>query len=212
MNNFYLLTFIILLISFLLSIIDMLDKNNTDKLYGDFKPNTSDKTITRKFFWYFSQITYQSQILLLVYFGIKLFSKTNMDFMFKIIAPISLTVTIQYLLLLYPKRKPVNNKKGIHTFSFISFVPHILNFFIIFIELNNIKTYHLNETFLYLFYCVFILLSVYVNYIIRKVWTYNLLDLTKVKGKKLFGYSIIILQVSSFILYYLHKLKIKYKI
>jgi len=195
--NAYLLIFIILISSIIFSIIDLFDIRNGDNYLVDFYPKSLDRNNKKKILWYFSQITYQVQILLCVYFGLRLFTGHNYDIFYKIIAPISLLVSIIFFGLLYPKT-------GIHKMVYSNIISHGFNSLVILLELSVIKSYKFKE----IFYCLsatipslFILIY---NYNIRKIWTYNLLNIQNINGRKIISKSIILVLVLSSILKLVH--------
>ena len=102
MDKFRISAFVIILITIILSLYKTLTQNNSESA-NDYHPDTKDKNITNKIMWYFSQITYQSEFLILIYFGLRIFTKYKFDILFATIAPYCLTKNIHYFYLLYPK-------------------------------------------------------------------------------------------------------------
>jgi len=207
-NPFYILTNSFLLISVFLSFTSCLDKKNKNSYANDFYPNTKDKKNYRKIIWYFSQLTYQTQIILTIYFLLK-FKKINFSFnhlLFKIIAPACLCVNIQYFLILFPKRKKNDGTQfDIHDMEYNSIVPHLLDSIIIFIELLHLENFHLKHIFLYLYYLIFAISFTLFNKFIRNQWTYNLLILNKMSGWELLIKSTFLMQLISYLLFIIHK-------
>ena len=70
----------------------------------DYFPTTLDKNKYKKILWYFSHFTFSNSVSLLLYFTLKMF-EFNTNELFIAIAPISLSVNLNYFLILYPKKK-----------------------------------------------------------------------------------------------------------
>ena len=200
--NAYLLVCILLFLSIYFSFIDLFDKKNDDNYTQDFFPKTRDCSKFKKFVWYFSQITYQVQLLLFIYFLMRFFGKRN-DTFYKIIAAPSLIVSLNYFMILYPSLR--KKKLGIHKFTYTNMVSHLFNSIIILMELKSIKRFKFVEV----FYCLPIILislcSILYNYNVRKIWTYNLLNIKKKFGRKIILQSVSMTLFLSFILMLIHK-------
>ena len=91
----------IMFISTVLSLYKTFDLKKNDI---DFFRQTIDKYTYKKIIWYFSHFTFSNSIFLLTYYGFKLFDY-NMNNLFISIAPISISVNLNYFLVLYPKKK-----------------------------------------------------------------------------------------------------------
>ena len=199
----------LLLLSFSiwLSLWQTLDsKNNSKYVANDFSPTTGIKPLHNKILWYISQITYQTQFMLWLYFMLQIFSLEPNGSeialnIFHIFAPICITVNVQYFLLLFPKMK---NKNGIpmklYDLSFSSIIPHLLDTFLILMELYNINSYDWNDTLQHLVFLPPTIVIVLFNYIIRGVWSYDLIKLNELRGWKLVGSTVVMNQIFSLIL------------
>ena len=161
----------------------------------DYYPTTLDKYKSRKLLWYFSHFTFSNGIFLLSYFGYKLFSD-NYNIYFITIAPISLSVNINYFLILYPKK----NIK-LYELPYYSFSLHFMTLFIIFNELQYIKYNSIYEIFYYNYFILYGALITFFNFYIRKVWTYGIVNLYTLKGWGLFFHFSFISLFSSSMLY-----------
>ena len=198
--NAYLIIFILLFFSITLSFLELFDYRNNDNYVGDLYPKSQDCTLFKKMVWYFSQVTYQIQLLLAIYFGMRLLGYKN-DIFYKMIAAPSLLVSVQYFLLLNPKIK----LKDLHKFTYCNIISHLFNSLIILMELKSIKTFRFIEAF-YCFPIIIIsLLIIQYNYSIRKIWTYNLLNIKTKLGKKKLLSSISMTLLLSLILMFIHK-------
>ena len=113
------------------------------------------------------------------------------------VAPLGLTVSVLYFYFLYPKQ----NQK-IHQLSFSNFFSHFMIIFLIFGEFIYIKDYRFKET----TYCfIFILTSlcaIYINYVLRGVWSYNLVKLDRYSGWDLISKTTIIMYLFSLMFYF----------
>lgn len=165
----------------------------------DFYPTTLDKNIYRKILWYFSQITYSSNFFLLIYFILKIF-KFDTNILFKIIAPICLSVNLNYFLVLYPKK----NIK-LYEIPFHSLVLHFMTTFIIINELKYITYTSFNDVLQYNYFVLYGILITILNYNVRGIWSYGISNLFTKKGWKFFFQFNIISFISSLFLY-LYKL------
>lgn len=165
----------------------------------DFYPTTLDKNIYRKILWYFSQITYSSNFFLLIYFILKIF-KFDTNILFKIIAPICLSVNLNYFLVLYPKK----NIK-LYEIPFHSLVLHFMTTFIIINELKYITYNSFNDVLQYNYFVLYGIIITILNYNVRGIWSYGISNLFTKKGWKFFFQFNIISFISSLFLY-LYKL------
>mgnify|MGYP001023910423 CR=1 FL=1 len=165
----------------------------------DFYPTTLDKNIYRKILWYFSQITYSSNFFLLIYFILKIF-KFDTNILFKIIAPICLSVNLNYFLVLYPKK----NIK-LYEIPFHSLVLHFMTTFIIINELKYITYNSFNDVLQYNYFVLYGIIITILNYNVRGIWSYGVSNLFTKKGWKFFFQFNIISFISSLFLY-LYKL------
>jgi hypothetical protein len=161
----------------------------------DYFPTTSDKTKTRKILWYLSHFTYSNSIFLVTYFFLKIFY-SNLNIYFICIAPISLSVNLNYFLILYPKRKI-----KLYELSYSSFTNHFMTTFIVLNEIKYINYYSFYDIFYYNYFILYGILITFLNYYIRNVWTYGILDLYSIKGWKLFLQFNIVSFISSLSLY-----------
>lgn len=165
----------------------------------DFYPTTLDKNIYRKILWYFSQITYSSNFFLLIYFILKIF-KFDTNILFIIIAPICLSVNLNYFLVLYPKK----NIK-LYEIPFHSLVLHFMTTFIIINELKYITYNSFSDVLQYNYFVIYGILITILNYNVRGIWSYGISNLFTKKGWKFFfQFNIISFILSLFL--YLYKL------
>lgn len=152
---------------------------NTDENEIDYFPTTLDKYIHRKILWYFSHFTYSNSIILLSYFTLKAFNY-NCNELFVIIAPISMSVNLNYFIVLYPKK----NIK-LYELSYHSFVQHFMTTFIILNELQFVE-YSSNDILKYNYFIFYGFSMTIFNYYIRNIWTYGIANLYSYRGWKLF--------------------------
>jgi len=202
---FYLIGSIFLFINIILSFISTFQtKNNT----SDFFPNEGlyygklihDDSFVDKICWYFSQLTHHTIFLLFTYFFMALLNVKSEKF-FKMIAPLSLSVSVLYFYFLYPKQK-----LKIHQLSFSSFFSHFMIIFLIFGEFIYIKDYQFCETSNCLVFIISALLCVSINYCLRGVWSYNLVKLDRFSGWKLVSETVLMMYGFS-VMFYLFKYK-----
>ena len=189
-NNF--LPTSIILISNVLSLYKTFDLSNNEI---DYFPTTLDINIYRKILWYFSQFTFSNSIFLLLYFMFKIL-QFNTDKLFIIISPISISINLNYFLILYPKKYI-----RLYELPFYSFVQHFMTTFIILDELQYIEYNNLYEIFYYNYFILYGILITYFNYYVRGFWTYGIANLYTYKGWKLFLQFNIISFISSLFLY-----------
>jgi hypothetical protein len=117
------------------------------------------------------------------------------------VAPLALTVSVLYFYFLYPKQQ-----LKIHQLSFSNFFSHFMIIFLVFGELMYITEYTLAETTNCFIFILTSLSFVLINYLLRGVWSYNLVKLDRFSGWKLVSETIIIMYLFSLMFYV-----IKYK-
>ena len=202
---FYLIATIFLFITIILSIVSTFNIKNNG---ADFFPvgglyneqSIIDNTIVDKLCWYFSQLTHHTLFLLFTYFTMALLNVKSEKF-FKMVAPLALTVSVLYFYFLYPKQQ-----LKIHQLSFSNFFSHFMIIFLVFGELMYINEYTLAETTNCFIFILTSLSFVLINYLLRGVWSYNLVKLDRFSGWKLVASTILIMYAFSFMFYI-----IKYK-
>ena len=202
---FYLIATIFLFITIILSFVATF---NTKTNGSDFFPSGGiynektviDITIVDKLCWYFSQLTHHTIFLLFTYFAMALLNIKSEKF-FKMVAPLALTVSVLYFYFLYPKQQ-----LKIHQLSFSSFFSHFMIIFLVFGELMYIKEYALSETTNCFIFILTSLAFVLINYLLRGVWSYNIIKLDRFSGWKLVASTILIMYAFSLMFYI-----IKYK-
>ena len=202
---FYLIATIFLFVTIVLSVISTF---NTTSNKSDFFPigglyneqTIHDNTIVDKLCWFFSQLTHHTVILLFTYFAMALLNIKSEKF-FKMVAPLALTVSVLYFYFLYPKQQ-----LKIHQLSFSNFFSHFMIIFLVFGELMYITEYTLAETTNCFIFILTSLSFVLINYLLRGVWSYNLVKLDRCSGWKLVASTILIMYAFSFMFYI-----IKYK-
>ena len=203
MDKFRISAFVITLITILLSIYKIFTQNNSE-CPNDYFPDTKDKNIANKIMWYFSQITYQSELLLLIYFGLRIFTKYKFDILFATIAPYCLTKNIHYFYLLYPKyAKKLNTNLSKLDYSNLSV--HLIDTIFIILESISIA-YKFNYIFLHLIYTVVAVMITLLNKYVRNTWSYNFINLNNIDGWSYIYSYILINQIFSFFLYFINKL------
>ena len=146
----------------------------------DYFPTTYDKYKYKKILWYFSHFTYSNTIFLLSYFTLKTFDINVNDF-YITIAPVTLSINLNYFLILYPKK----NIK-IYELPYSSLVQHFMTTFIVFNELKYIEYNSFYDIFSYNYFILYGILITFFNYYIRGVWTYGIANMYTKKGWKLF--------------------------
>jgi hypothetical protein len=202
---FYLIATIFLFITIVLSFVSTFSAKNNG---ADFFPSGGiycdkpiiDNTIVDKLCWYFSQLTHHTIFLLFTYFAMALLNIKSEKF-FKMVAPLALTVSVLYFYFLYPKQQ-----LKIHQLSFTSFFSHFMIIFLVFGELMYINEYTLSETTNCFIFILTSLSFVLINYLLRGVWSYNIIKLDRFSGWKLIATTILIMYAFSFMFYI-----IKYK-
>jgi len=206
---FYLIGTIFLFITICLSFVSAFHANNNG---ADFFPNEAiikgkvihDKSFADKLCWYFSQLTHHTIFLLFTYFVMALLNIKS-DKFFKMVAPLALTISVLYFYFLYPRQK-----LKIHQLSFCSFFSHFMIIFLVFGEFMYIPSYELHETTNCFVFILSGLLCVTINYLLRGVWSYNLIKLDQYSGWKLVAETILIMYSFS-MMFYLFKYK-KFKL
>jgi hypothetical protein len=202
---FYLIGAIFLFITICLSLVSTFHTNNNG---SDFFPNEAiikgklihDKSFADKLCWYFSQLTHHTIFLLFTYFVMALLNIKS-DKFFKMVAPLALTISVLYFYFLYPKQK-----LKIHQLSFSNFFSHFMIIFLVFGEFMYIPSYELHETTNCFVFILSGLLCVTINYLLRGVWSYNLIKLDQYSGWKLVAETILIMYCFS-MMFYLFKYK-----
>lgn len=202
---FYLIATIFLFVTIILSVISTFNiKNNGSDFFpvGGLYNEQSiiDNTVVDKLCWYFSQLTHHTIFLLFTYFIMALLNVKSEKF-FKMVAPLALTVSVLYFYFLYPKQQ-----LKIHQLSFSNFFSHFMIIFLVFGELMYITEYTLAETTNCFIFILTSLSFVLINYLLRGVWSYNLVKLDRFSGWKLVASTILIMYSFSFMFYI-----IKYK-
>lgn len=204
---FYFISSVFLFITIILSLMTAINSNEN---YSDFFPNAGkyyemsihDNTIVDKLCWYFSQITHHTIILLFFYFFLAFINHKSEKF-FKMVAPLALTISVLYFVLLYPRQN-----LQLHQLSFCNFFSHFMIIFLVFGEFMYIKDYTFKETthcFIFILTC---LCAILINYLLRGVWSYNLVKLDRYSGWKLVSMTVLLMYFFSF-LFYLFKYKNK---
>jgi hypothetical protein len=202
MNKYNYLSFILILISFIFSIYDGFIYPR-ELHYDDYYPETKDKSFLKKITWYLSQFTYQKQILFLIYFYFKLNNYKNLDWFLKIIAPPMIIINIFYFKYLFPhyKKECTQNTYKLYELKFVDLFPHFLDTILIIIELWSLKNYNFKDIFLPIYFELVMLISVILNYKIRNVWTYTIVDLKNKKSQKMILEFIIYTHLLSYIIF-----------
>jgi hypothetical protein len=168
---------------------------------GSYQGNyIQDHSPLHKIAWYFSQFTHQIVLLLFFYFFMALFHRKSIPW-FKMIAPAVLSIGILYVYLLYPKQ-PLK----LYELPFSTIFSHFMISFLLLGELIYLKEYTFVETTYCLVFVVIAIVSVYLNYLFRGVWTYDLIHLDRVSGWELVLYSTLLTYTMS-LLIYLYKSK-----
>lgn len=198
---FYFLATISLFITILLSLQDVFYSNKNFSDFYPLKGNYYGKPIHDNHFidklaYYFSQFTHHTLFLLFFYFFSCLLNFKSEKF-FKIIAPISLTISVLYFFYLYPKQNI-----DLHQLSYSSFYSHFMIIFLIFGELFYIDGFTLSETTNCLVFLVVAVLVTCINYMVRGVWTYNMVKLDSLKGWVLINQTILLMYSFSFMFYF----------
>ena len=202
---FYLIATIFLLVTIILSIIATF---HIQKNVSDFFPNEDvyngkkihDNTVVDKICWYFSQLTHHTLFLLCTYFIMALLNVKSEKF-FKMVAPLALTVSVLYFYFLYPRQT-----LKIHQLSFCNFFSHFMIIFLVFGELMYINDYTLADTTNCFIFILTSLAFIIINYLLRGVWSYNIIKLDRYSGWKLVAETILIMYGFS-IMFYIIKYK-----
>jgi len=200
---FYLISCIFLLTNIILSLIATFNAKTNG---SDFFPNggeyygkkVHDESFVDKLCWYFSQLTHHTIFLLFTYFFMALLNIKSEKF-FKMVAPLALSISVLYFYFLYPKQK-----LKIHQLSFSSFFSHFMIIFLIFGEFMYIKDYPFYETTNCLVFIISALLCVWINYLLRGVWSYNIIKLDRFSGWKMVSTTVLLMYGFS-VMFYLFK-------
>lgn len=198
---FYFISTVFLAITIILS---LLTTFHLKENFSDFFPiggyyydkHIHDSTYVDKICWYFSQITHHTLFLLFFYFFMALINRRSESY-FKMVAPLALTVSVLYFYFLYPKQ----NLK-IHQLSFSNFFSHFMIIFLIFGEFIYIKDYKFKETTHCFIFIMTVLCSIFINYTLRGVWSYNLVKLDRFSGWNLVGKTTIVMYFFSLMFYF----------
>lgn len=198
---FYLLATISLFVTIVLSLIGVfVSDRNTSDFYP--KPGiyygvpVHDKTVIDKLTHYFSQFTHHTLFLLFFYFLSSLFNYNSTTY-FKIIAPIALTISILYFYYLFPKQG-----KGIHELTYSNLYSHFMIIILVLCEFYYIDGIKLRETTYCLVFLVTAVLVTILNFLVRGVWTYNLVKLDRPRGWKMICQTIILMYSLSLLFYF----------
>lgn len=202
-SPFYLIGTIFLFTAIVLSLVSTFHIQNNG---ADFFPKGGfyhgkyiiDGTFVDKLCWYFSQLTHHTLFLLFTYFFMALLNIRSVKF-FKIVAPLALTISVLYFYFLYPKQS-----LKIHQLSFSSFFSHFMIIFLVFGEFMYIKDYPFYETTNCLVFIISALLCVWINYLLRGVWSYNILKLDRFSGWKMVSSTVLMMYGFS-VMFYLFK-------
>ena len=200
---FYLVSCIFLFTNIVLSFITAFNKttNSSDffpiggEYYG--KP-IHDSSVVDKLCWYFSQLTHHTIFLLFTYFLMALLNIKSEKF-FKMVAPLALSISVLYFYFLYPKQK-----LKIHELSFSNFFSHFMIIFLVFGEFMYIKDYQFFETTNCLVFVISALLCVWINHLLRGVWSYNIIKLDRFSGWKMVSTTVLMMYAFS-VMFYLFK-------
>jgi hypothetical protein len=159
----------------------------------DFFPNTLDKSAGKKLIYYLSHLTNSSSFILTFYLFIRLID-IQYDELFILISPISLSVNLNYFLILHPSRDIT-----LYEMSYKSIVNHFMTTFIVFYEINNIEY---DYSYLFMIYMLYAFIMNIFNYYYRSVWTYGICNLYELKGWILFVLFTTTSFIFNLILYY----------
>jgi hypothetical protein len=202
MNKYNYLSFILILISFIFSLYDTFIYPR-ELSYDDYFPKTKDKSIKNKLIWYLSQITYQKQLLLLIYFILKIYQNNSSEFLLKIIAAPTIVINIFYFKYIFPhfKKNCENQNYKLYELKFIDLFPHFIDTVIILFEFMTLKNYKYSDIYLPLIFEFFMLFSICLNYKLRNVLSYRFLNLKKKRCYKLMLEFLIYTHIISLIFY-----------
>lgn len=206
MNKFNYLSFSLIFISFIFTIYELFfDSRKLE--YDDYYPEKKDKSFINKIIWYLSQLTYQKQILVLLYFFLKIRNYSKIDTFLKIIAPIVIVINILFFKYIFPNYKKDCEKENykLYELRYIDLFPHFLDTIIIILELWTLKDYKYSDIFLPIYVEIFMFVSVILNYKLRKTWTYTFLNLKEKKTYLLIIEFIIYTHLISYISYKIKK-------
>tara|TARA_A100001015_G_scaffold317367_1_gene434155 strand:+ start:2010 stop:2627 length:618 start_codon:yes stop_codon:yes gene_type:complete len=201
MSKFNYLSLILISISIIFSFYDDFIYPR-DINYDDYFPENKDKSIFNKLIWYLSQFTYQKQILIFIYFILKIFTDYNLETFLKILVSITISINIAYFKYLFPhyKKNDKTNYK-LYELGFYDLFPHFIDTFIIIIEIWSLSNFSFSDIYLPLYFEAFMLISVIINYYLRGVWTYGFVNLKKGATYKLILEFLIYTHVISYIIY-----------
>jgi hypothetical protein len=148
-----------------------------------------------KLVWYFSQLTNWITFLLFLYFFMSLL-KVRSDKFFKMIASPAITISVLYFYFLYPKQS-----LKIYQLPFSNLFSHFMIIFFVIGEVMYITRYTIQETTYCLYFILMYLLFVYVNYLTRGVWSYDMIRLDSYDGWSMVFMGLIIVYAFSLLLY-----------
>lgn len=198
---FYFVSTVFLLITIILSMYStfLSNKNCSDFFPVPYVKNNKifhDETFVDKLCWYFSQITHHTIFLLFAYFVMALLNRKQETY-FKMVAPLALTISVLYFYFLYPKQS-----LSVHQLPFYNFFSHFMIIFLVFGEFIYIQNYSFKETTYCFIFILTALLAIFINYMLRGVWSYNLIKLDRYSGWKLVAESTIIMYLFSFMFFF----------
>ena len=195
---FHLISTIFLFVTMVLSFVSTFQ---TKTNLNDFFPNPYEKrgivyhdsSWVDKTCWYYSQITHHTILLLFAYFSMALFNKRS-EVYFKMVAPLAMTISVLYFYFLFPKQS-----LSVHQLPFSNFFSHFMIIFLVLGEFLYISSYDFKETSYCFIFILTSLVAVYINYLLRGVWSYNLLKLDRYSGWKLVSMSVLVMYFFSFL-------------
>lgn len=189
---FYFIAVIFLLVAIVLSVLTALYSNEN---FSDFFPSKGyyydkymdDSHIVDRLCWFFSQLTHHTIVLLFGYFCLALVKRKSESY-FKMVAPLALTISILYFYFLYPRQK-----MKLHQLPFANLFSHFMIIFLVFGEFIYIKDYTFKETTHCFIFILTTLCAFIINYLLRGVWSYNLIKLDRFSGWSLVSKTTIIM-------------------
>jgi hypothetical protein len=167
-------------------------------------------SVFKRLIWFFSQATYQTQFLLLVYFSLRLLTNNEYNDLFMIIAPACLSVNVNWYFMVYSRQS--SNIIDLHEQRYTTVISHIIDTVFIIAEFTTINNLQIKHVFYYLFYVIFGIIYTYFNYYIRNVWTYMYANLLTLNGWLIFIIiPSLVTQVFSLLFYLSSKIITNYK-
>jgi hypothetical protein len=167
MDNNYFISFIFMFVSVFIGLYELFYSKIKEI---DFNPNTLDKSVERKLIYYLSHLTNSSSLILTFYLFLRLID-IRYDELFVLISPISLSVNLNYFLILHPSRGIT-----LYDMSYKSIVNHFMTTFIIINELYYIDYFY---SYYFMIYMVYEFFMNIFNYYYRHVWTYGICNIYK---------------------------------